>query len=400
MNNLTKVFAKTIEDEAIQQIESLSNSDAYSGCQIRIMPDCHAGKGCTIGTVIKLDKRVVPNTVGVDIGCGMKVVKLGKVDIDLQKFDEAVYKLIPSGFNINDEASVYIHGLVDGCMFGKFRAWDCINSMDAVYRSVGSLGGGNHFIELDVNEGGEKFLVIHTGSRNLGVRVCNYYQNLAYEYCHKKVVNKSEIIAKLKSEGREKEIQRTIKQLCTRNISKELSYLEGDLLDDYLNDMCIVQKYAKLNRMIIADRLVNALGVDIDPNSDKYSFTTIHNYIDTDNGILRKGAISAEKDEMVIIPMNMRDGSLVCKGKGNKDWLCSAPHGAGRLMSHTQAKKELSMDSYKNEMADIYSTSVCEETIDEAPMAYKPTEEIVELIKPTVDVIDVIKPIYNFKAKS
>ena len=241
--------------------------------------------------------------------------------------------------------------------------------------------------------------MIHTGSRNLGVRVCNYYQKLAYEYCRKKIADKSEVIAKLKSEGREKEIQSAIKLLGTRDISKELSYLEGDLLDDYLNDMRIVQKYAERNRMIIANRLVNALGVDIDANSDKYSFTTIHNYIDTDKGILRKGAISAKKDEVVIIPMNMRDGSLICKGKGNKDWLCSAPHGAGRLMSRTQAKKELSMDSYKNEMNGIYSTSVCEETIDEAPMAYKPTEEIVELIKPTVNVIDVIKPIYNFKAK-
>lgn len=215
-----------------------------------------------------------------------------------------------------------------------------------------------------------------------------------------KIADKSEVIAKLKSEGREKEIQSAIKLLGTKNISKELSYLEGDLLNDYLNDMRIVQKYAERNRMIIANRLVNALGVDIDANSDKYSFTTIHNYIDTDKGILRKGAIRAKKDEVVIIPMNMRDGSLICKGKGNKDWLCSAPHGAGRLMSRTQAKKELSMDSYKNEMNGIYSTSVCEETIDEAPMVYKPTEEIVELIKPTVDVIDVIKPIYNFKAKS
>lgn len=364
------------------------------------MPDCHAGKGCTIGTVIELDNRVVPNTVGVDIGCGMNVVRLGKVDIDLQKFDEAVNKLIPSGFNVNEgEVSAYINGLVDGCMFGKFRAWDCLDSMEIVYRSVGSLGGGNHFIELDANEEGEKFLVIHTGSRNLGVRVCNYYQNLAYQYCHKKAADKSEVIAKLKSEGRENEIQSVIKSLGTKNISKELSYLKGDLLNDYLNDMRIVQKYAEQNRMIIANRLVNALGVDIDANSDKYSFTTIHNYIDTDKGILRKGAISAKKDEVVIIPMNMRDGSLICKGKGNKDWLCSAPHGAGRLMSRTQAKKELSMDSYKNEMNGIYSTSVCEETIDEAPMAYKPTEEIVELIKPTVDVIDVIKPIYNFKAK-
>lgn len=296
MNEFTKVFAKTIEDEAIKQIEVLSNSDAYSGCEIRIMPDCHAGKGCTIGTVIELDKRVVPNTVGVDIGCGMKVVRLGKVNIDLQKFDEAVNKLIPSGFNVNEgEVSAYINGLVDGCMFGKFRAWDCLDSMEIVYRSVGSLGGGNHFIELDANEEGEKFLVIHTGSRNLGVRVCNYYQNLAYQYCHKKAADKSEVIAKLKSEGRENEIQSVIKSLGTKNISKELSYLEGDLLNDYLNDMRIVQKYAEQNRMIIANRLVNALGVDIDANSDKYSFTTIHNYIDTDKGILRKGAISAKR---------------------------------------------------------------------------------------------------------
>lgn len=299
MNEFTKIFAKTIEDEAIKQIETLSNSEAYNSCKIRIMPDCHAGKGCTIGTVIELDNRVVPNTVGVDIGCGMKVVRLGKVDIDLQKFDEAVNKLIPSGFNVNEgEVSAYINGLVDGCMFGKFRAWDCLDSMEIVYRSVGSLGGGNHFIELDANEEGEKFLVIHTGSRNLGVRVCNYYQKLAYEYCRKKIADKSEVIAKLKSEGRENEIQSVIKSLGTKNISKELSYLEGDLLNDYLNDMRIVQKYAEQNRMIIANRLVNALGVDIDANSDKYSFTTIHNYIDTDKGILRKGAISAKKDEV------------------------------------------------------------------------------------------------------
>lgn len=401
MNNLTKIFAKTVESSAIMQISELSNSEAYMGCRTRVMPDCHAGKGCTIGTVIELDKRVIPNTVGVDIGCGMKVVRLGKVDIDLQKFDEAVNTLIPSGFNVNDgEISAYIKGLVDGCMFGKFRAWDSLNSMDNVYRSIGSLGGGNHFIELDENKDGEKFLVIHTGSRNLGVRVCNYYQNLAYEYCKKKVVDKSEIITKLKSEGREKEIQSTIRSLGTRNISKELSYLESDLLDDYLDDMRVVQKYAQLNRNIIANRLVNAIGAEVDPDSDKYSFTTIHNYIDTDKGILRKGSISAEKDELVIIPMNMRDGSLICKGKGNKDWLCSAPHGAGRIMSRKKAKETLDLNCYKKEMSNIYSTSVCEETIDESPMAYKPTEEIKTLIEPTVEIIEIIKPIYNFKAKN
>lgn len=284
-------------------------------------------------------------------------------------------------------------------MFGKFRAWDSLNSMDNVYRSIGSLGGGNHFIELDENKDGEKFLVIHTGSRNLGVRVCYYYQNLAYEYCKKKNDDKSEIITKLKREGREKEIQNTIKSLCSRNVNKELSYLEDDLLDDYLNDMRIVQKYAEFNRKIIANRLVNAIGAEVDPDSDKYSFTTIHNYIDTDKGILRKGSISAEKDEMVIIPMNMRDGSLICRGKGNKDWLCSAPHGAGRIMSRKKAKETLDLNCYKNEMSNVYSTSVCEETIDESPMAYKPMDEIKTLIEPTVEIIETIKPIYNFKAK-
>lgn len=395
MSNSTKIFAKTIEDTAIKQIDALSNSDAYKLCDIRIMPDCHAGKGCTIGTVVKLKNRVIPNTVGVDIGCGMKVVNLGNIDIDLQKFDESVRKYIPSGFNINEYASEYVLGRVDEIM-ENMRARNCYD-IDNVYRSVSSLGGGNHFIELDVDDNGCKYLVIHSGSRNLGVKICSYYQNLAYNYCRKKMVDKSSIINKLKNEGREKEIQSALRSIGSTKISKELSYLEGDLLDDYLNDMNLVQKYAACNRDIIANRLVNALNLQIDPSN--HSFTTIHNYIDINSGILRKGAISANKGERVIIPMNMRDGSLICIGKGNNDWLCSAPHGAGRLMSRSEAKKKISLDSYSKEMENIYSTSVCEETIDEAPMVYKPMEEIIELIKPTVDVMNIIKPIYNFKAK-
>ena len=393
-----KVFAKTIEGVALVQIKELSECDAYKDCDIRIMPDCHAGTGCTIGTVIKIKNRIIPNTIGVDIGCGMLVVELGKVDIDLTKVDEFIKENIPSGFNVNESANLTSNLML---AIGHIRAKGIVD-YDYAARSVGTLGGGNHFIEIDVDDEGNKYLVIHSGSRNLGVKICKYYQEAAYQYClnKSKEQNRSSIIKKLKQEGREKEIESVLKNLPKCSVPrKDLCYIEGDLLQDYMNDMRIVQKYAEQNRMIIANRLVNALGVDIDANSDKYSFTTIHNYIDTDKGILRKGAISAKKDEVVIIPMNMRDGSLICKGKGNKEWLCSAPHGAGRLMSRTQAKKELSMDSYKNEMNGIYSSSVCEETIDEAPMAYKSTEEIVELIKPTVDVIDVIKPIYNFKAK-
>lgn len=398
MRQNVKIFANTIEGSAYEQISKLSECDAYKDCPIRVMPDVHAGKECTIGTVVALGSKVIPNTVGVDIGCGMKVVCLGENKPNLKYLDEVINKKIPSGFNIHDKV------LPSAEQKGREILLH-INCVDDSYinmalRSIGSLGGGNHFIEVDIDDNGTYYLVIHSGSRNLGVHVCNYYQELAYKSCNKKKCDIAAIIDKLKSEGREKEIECTIKSLKTPTIPKELSYLEGGNLFNYLSDMHYAQEYARLNRDTIAEIICSEMGYDNIVADSALSFTTIHNYIDVNDKILRKGAISADTGERVIIPMNMRDGSLICIGKGNKEWLCSAPHGAGRLMSRSKAKKELSLENYKYEMANIYSSSVCEETIDEAPMAYKPMEEIMSLISSTVDVINIIKPVYNFKAKS
>lgn len=390
-----KVFAKTIEDEALVQIKELSECDAYKDCDIRIMPDCHAGTGCTIGTVIKIKDRIIPNTIGVDIGCGMLVVELGNVDIDFAKVDEFIKENIPSGFNVNESAN-QTPNLIQA--IGHIRAKGIVD-YDYAARSLGTLGGGNHFIEIDVDDEGNKYLVIHSGSRNLGVKICKYYQEAAYQYClnKSKGQSRSSIIKKLKEEGREKEIESVLKNLPKCSVpSKDLCYIEGDLLQDYMNDMRHAMWYAGLNRRTIARKmLANLFGSRL---SDYHYFNTLHNYIGCDN-ILRKGAISARPYEKVIIPMNMRDGSLICVGNGNEDWLKSAPHGAGRLMSRTRAKMDLSMEEYLKEMNGIYTSSVCTETIDESPMAYKPMDEIIELINPTVRVVKVIKPIYNFKAK-
>lgn len=390
-----KVFAKTIEDEALVQIKELSECDAYKDCDIRIMPDCHAGTGCTIGTVIKIKNRIIPNTIGVDIGCGMLVVELGKVDIDLTKVDEFIKENIPSGFNVNESVNL-TSNLMQA--IGHIRAKGIVD-YDYAARSLGTLGGGNHFIEIDVDDKGNKYLVIHSGSRNLGVKICKYYQKAAYQYClnKSKEQSRSSIIKKLKEEGREKEIESVLKNLPKCSVPrKDLCYIEGDLLQDYMNDMRHAMWYAGLNRRTIARKILANLFES--RLSDYHYFNTLHNYIGCDN-ILRKGAISARPYEKVIIPMNMRDGSLICVGNGNEDWLKSAPHGAGRLMSRTRAKMDLSMEEYLKEMNGIYTSSVCTETIDESPMAYKPMDEIIELINPTVRLVKVIKPIYNFKAK-
>lgn len=381
--NLVKIFAKTIEDEALSQIEKMANSEAYKGCKIRIMPDCHAGKGCTIGTVVELDDKVVPNTVGVDIGCGMLVCFLGYDEIDVEKIDKTIRENVPCGFHIHDVAIAN---------FAKLNELRCLSAIDidVANRSIGTLGGGNHFIEINKTLDGQYALVIHSGSRNLGVRVCNYYQKLAQQNLSKKSQVVSATIARLKSEGREREIQEELKKIKRSNVDSELAYLDGALLNDYLHDMAIVQEYASLNRRKIAFSILGHVGF--------MSFETIHNYIDVDKGILRKGAVSAENNELLIIPMNMRDGSLICRGKGNVDWLCSAPHGAGRLMSRKKAKETLTMQEFSDSMSGIYTTSVCEGTLDEAPMAYKPMQEIIECIEPTVEITDIIRPIYNFKA--
>lgn len=382
-----KVYAKTVEDAAMSQIEEMSKCEAYKDCVIRIMPDCHAGKGCTIGTVIEVKDRIVPNTVGVDIGCGMYVCEIVSENIDLSRLDEVVNKYIPSGFNVHDVPVRYFPQLPS--LFCKdVVKWDYIQ------RSVGTLGGGNHFIEVDKGSNGSYFLVIHSGSRNLGVTVCNYYQKIAEKECGIDPKERQMLINKLKSEGRQREIADAIKNLRPKVKNMTLSYLEGESFMDYLHDMEIAQMYARINRETIAEIIFEKMGW-----SFADTFHTVHNYIDTISMILRKGAVEAGMYDRLIIPMNMRDGSLLCKGLGNRDWLCSAPHGAGRLMSRKQAFDTLNMEDFTKSMSDVYTTSVCQETIDESPMAYKPMQEIVDAIGGTVDVIDIIKPIYNFKAK-
>lgn len=388
MNNY-KIFASIIDDATQKQVEKTANSDAYKGCEIRIMPDCHAGIGCTVGSVIRFKDRVVPNTVGVDIGCGMLVTEIGKVDVDLALLDSIVTKKIPSGFNVHDQP----FNIRDWSM--SFNAK--IDNMDYILRSIGTLGGGNHFIELDEDEDGNKYLVIHSGSRNLGVQVCNYWQKKGIENLTSTNAACKELIARLKAEGRQREIGEALKQIKKPQIDEELAYIEGSDLEAYLADMKQCQEYAVHNRMVMTGIICTAMGWTWKAGAQ---FSTIHNYIDIENKIIRKGAISAQKGEKVIIPMNMRDGSLICVGKGNEDWLCSAPHGAGRIMSRAQAFKQVHMDEFQKSMEGIYSTSVCEGTLDEAPQVYKSAYVIQKDIEPTVEILKVIKPIWNFKAKT
>lgn len=383
-----KIFASIVDDATRIQVEEASSCEAYKDCTIRIMPDCHAGSGCTIGSVIRFNNRVVPNTVGVDIGCGMLVSELGKVDIDLAKLDRIVTELIPSGFEIHKSPKVYTN------QFDDLNCREVINR-DYMLCSIGTLGGGNHFIELDEDEDGNKYLVIHSGSRNLGVKVCNYWQERAIRNLTDNTAERNELIAKLKAEGHQNEIGRALKELKRPEINNALAYVEGDDLAGYLDDMKLCQKYAVLNRETMANIILEALDF-------RYveQFTTIHNYIEIPTNTIRKGAISAKNGEKVIIPMNMRDGSLICIGKGNADWLESAPHGAGRIMSRAQAFKSVQMDEFKKSMEGIYTTSVCEGTLDEAPMVYKSADVIRKDIEPTVEIVKVIKPLWNFKAKT
>lgn len=385
-----KIFAETVEATAMEQIKKLADFPAYENNKIRIMPDTHAGAGCTIGTTMTITDKITPNLVGVDIGCGMLVVPLATRIDDFSEFDAAVRKYIPSGFAIHDAPIENTKRWRD-----KLNDLKCANAIDIDYmvRSIGSLGGGNHFIEIDEDEQGKQYLVIHSGSRNLGVKIAKYYQDIAIKGGKKSDIQ--ELINKLRAEGRESEIQSTISNHKTSEIPKELAFVEGVAFEDYLHDMKIAQEYAHSNRVGMVRHLLTHIFIDI---IAKDSFTTIHNYIDLDNMILRKGAVSAQKGERLIIPINMRDGSLICIGKGNEDWNCSAPHGAGRLMSRKAAKEKLSMEDYKQSMSGIFTTSVDESTKDEAPMAYKPMDEIIRCIEPTCEIEKIIKPVYNFKA--
>lgn len=391
-----KIFGSIVEDEARQQIEKLANYEPYKDAKIRIMPDVHAGKGCTIGTTMTIKDAITPNLVGVDIGCGMYVVPLGKTNlINLEKFDKVVNEKIPSGFNIHDTPQR---------IFMELNMLYCreVIDFDIAQRSIGSLGGGNHFIELNEDEGGNKYLVIHSGSRNLGVRVCQYYQKIAEKNCQNSNVDRDIIIAKLKAQGREREIHDALKALKPTLVDKDLAHLTGDDMQHYLYDMDICQRYAELNRETIADLILTEFDYAT-CYATEIPFHTIHNYIEMSFGrqpMLRKGAVAAYRGQHLIIPMNMRDGSLLCVGKGNTDWNCSAPHGAGRLMSRKKAKEAISMAEFEKSMSDVYSTSVCESTLDEAPQAYKPMQSIIDAIHDTVDIVKIIKPIYNFKAKN
>lgn len=386
--NTAKVFTDNVEQTAISQIIDLCNQEFISGSKIRIMPDTHAGAGCTIGTTMTITDKVVPNLVGVDIGCGMYCVKLREKDIDFELLDNVIRKYIPNGQNIRESQ----HKMSTEININNLK---CINniSYDRAIKSIGTLGGGNHFIEVDKDSEGNLYLVIHSGSRYLGKQVAEHYQELGYKKLTDNRMAKEELIKKLKSEGREKDIQKELKKLPSIKINKQLAYVEGENLDNYLNDMKITQEYARINRVAIAEEILKHTGLNADE-----SFTTIHNYIDIDNKILRKGAISATLGEKVIIPINMRDGSIIAIGKGNKDWNESAPHGAGRLMSRSKAKQSVGLDEFKDSMKGVWTTSVNEYTIDESPMVYKPIDEIVDNIKDTVGIIDIIKPLYNFKA--
>ena len=404
-HNICKVYTDNVDNATIGQLTALLNQDSVEGNQIRIMTDAHLGKGSVIGTTMTLTNgKVIPNIVGVDIGCGVLAVKLKEKRIDLPKLDSVIRKYIPSGGEVHDNPKTFKTTLdVEQLRcYGKPGAK--IREMLA-YQSVGTLGGGNHFCEVNTDKNGNLWLVIHTGSRHLGLEVCDYYQCEAYKRLKDKYNNggrakqQQELIEKLKSEGRHKEIKKEIEKFNKNfkeqnpSVPFELAYCEDDLFDDYIHDMKIVQEHASCNRAEIARVIMKEMKLhEVD------RFETIHNYIDTENMILRKGSVSAQAGERLLIPINMRDGSLICVGKGNPDWNYSAPHGAGRLMSRSEAKANISMTEFKNSMNGIYTTSVNKSTIDESPMAYKPMEEIIENIKDTVEIIDIIKPIYNFKA--
>lgn len=390
--NTAICYAKVVEQDAIDQIKRMCDYEFTEGSQIRIMPDVHAGKGCTIGTTMTILDKAVPNIVGVDIGCGMYTVDLGKGDIDFEKLDDAAH-FVPSGFNIWE-------GRQERFDLEALRCYRSLKNTKWLERSLGTLGGGNHFIEVDEAQDGTKYLVIHTGSRNLGKQVADIYQQLAIDLNKGKETyfkEREEIIRTYKEQGRRSEIQAALQAISwaqrVATMPEDLCFLYGSFFEDYMHDVAICQKFATRNREKIAEVLLERTGL-----AGGNAFHTVHNYIDTEEKILRKGAIAAHAGEKVLIPINMRDGSVLAIGKGNPEWNFSAPHGAGRIMSRTVAKNTLNLEEYKEAMKGVYTTSVNEATLDEAPMAYKSLEDIIDVIRETVDVIDVMKPIYNFKA--
>lgn len=394
MKNL-KIFTKNIEEQAINQINELLKQETFKNSKVRIMPDVHAGKGCVIGFTGNLGEKVIPNIVGVDIGCGMLCVELGNIDLDLEKLDKIIRQYVPSGMNVHENQRYKFLELEQLYCYKLLK-----NKDNWLEKSMGTLGGGNHFIEIDVDEDDNKYLVIHTGSRNLGKQVAEIYQEEAIKYCsyeEEMKIEKQNVIKEYKEQHREKEIQDKLIEISKKydgktKLPKDLCYLEGKLREDYLHDMKICQEFARRNRREIAFVIMSKMNLDC----INY-FETIHNYISFEDNIVRKGAISAKKGEIVLIPMNMRDGCIIGVGKGNDDWNQSAPHGAGRIMSRMKAKETFNLNEYKESMKNIYTTSVNENTIDEAPFVYKPMQEIIDCIGDTIDIVKIIKPIYNFK---
>lgn len=394
-----KIFTNNIEPQALNQIYTLIKQPAFADCKVRIMTDVHAGAGCVIGFTADLGDKVIPDIVGVDIGCGMLTVELGNTNIDLVKLDDVIRKYVPNGRNVHETEDGFSENIIN-----QLYCKNSLKNADWLKRSCGTLGGGNHFIEVDIDEGGNKYLVIHSGSRNIGKQVAEIYQQMAIDDLSG-VNDLEEEIKKLikdyKCTGRHKDIQRGIAELKRKfhpklSVPKELSYLTGEHREMYLHDMKLCQEFAKVNRITIADQIL----IHLFGNSAALykTFETIHNYIEHDTNIVRKGAISAKDGEIVLIPINMRDGCIIGRGKGNEDWNYSAPHGAGRIMSRSKAKETVSLEEFEQSMRGIYTTSVNRSTIDESPMAYKPIEEIVANIQDTVEIVKIIKPIYNFKA--
>jgi RNA-splicing ligase RtcB len=386
-----KVFSNYPQETALEQIQELCNQAFLKDTKISIMPDYHAGKGCVIGTTIQLEDKVVPNLVGVDVGCGVLTVKLQDKKVDFNKMDQVIRTYVPNGQELHsDETVEFINTSFPAIQ--EFKAEHILSENRSRY-SLGTLGGGNHFIEVSVDSDGYHYLTIHTGSRYVGARIATYYQKVAISKHRQQDL--TEMIDKLKAEGRQKEIQTAIQSYKEKNqvIPNDLAYLEGEDFQHYIHDMKLAQSFAKANREEIARSITENMGFE-----EMDRFDTVHNYIDTDNLILRKGAVSAQKGERLIIPINMRDGSILAVGKGNEEWNFSAPHGAGRILSRTKAMKTLNMDDFHNTMKGIWTTSVSEETLDEAPMAYKSMNEILEKVEETVEIASFIKPVYNFKA--
>ena len=385
-----KVFTDVVDSESISQVIELLNQPYSENSRIRMMPDIHAGAGCTIGTTMTITDKVCPNLVGVDIGCGMETIRIKESFIEPQALDKLIRREIPSGFSIRSKEHRFAKEI-------ELERLICAKQVDIAkaYKSIGTLGGGNHFIEADKDDEGNIYIVVHSGSRHLGLEICKHYQKAGFDALNSRKSEVNEIVARLKAEGRESEIQKTLLAMGAPSvhIPKELAYVEAHLMDAYLHDMAIAQEFARLNRMAMIDTIVKGLKLHV-----VEQFTTVHNYIDIESMILRKGAVSAREGEKLLIPINMRDGSLICIGKGNADWNYSAPHGAGRLMSRSEAKAQFTLSEYKKQMEGIYTTCVNTQTLDESPMAYKNMDEIVKHIAPTAEIVDRLIPIYNFKA--